>query len=367
MRLLALGLGTLVLGVFGLLGACANGDAASDTGDGTGSADEGGTSNDSDGSVGTTSGGDGGGAEDTGGGGSDAAQDTKPVCVATDAGCTTGSPGACGAGVMDCDDAGTAYCRPLATTQACYGGAPGTRGKGACKDGLQTCTGTLGACQGEVDPTPHENCFNTTDDDCDGALNNGCPDHLTIGAGTPLAAHGGTGGGAQTAMCPPNSFVTRADWYWDDGQQHASGVGIYCSSPTLVQGASSYSVTLTPQSPAPYKVVHGNDTATIDNNSIHDCGGGFVAGSWFIGTADSFVEGLGMHCSNGAVTLNADNTLAFNFTEFGNVNDYWYFPGGTFFRDDCPTGQVLIGFNMRVGNWLDQIQAVCAPLLTVYK
>jgi hypothetical protein len=166
-------------------------------------------------------------------------------------------------------------------------------------------------------------------------------------------------------MCPPNSFVTRTDWYFDHDQGHASGVGIYCSAPTLVQGASSYSVTLAPITPSPYAVVHGNDTATIDGS--HDCGGGFAPGTWFIGQSDTFVEGLGMHCSTGTVTLNADNTLTYGLTEFGNPNDYWTYNAGSFFRDDCPTGAVLVGFNMRMGNWLDQIQAVCAPLVTVYK
>src|SRR5262245_37910947 len=67
-------------------------------------------------------------------------------CVASDAGCTTGSPGACGAGTTVCDDAGAPVCRALVTTQACYSGVSATRAKGACRDGVQTCAGALGPC-----------------------------------------------------------------------------------------------------------------------------------------------------------------------------------------------------------------------------
>jgi hypothetical protein len=340
---------TLALSVGGAVGACAK---APDAGD----------------SVQDDMSGDASATTDKGHGDStkDAGADAKPACIPTDAGCTTSSPGACGAGTMDCDDAGAPICKPIVTSQACYSGPPATRGKGACTDGAQACVGTLGACTGEVLPAARENCFNTIDDDCDGVVNNGCPDHLVLGAPTPLGVRGGTGGLPRTALCPANAFVTRTTFYFDHQQAHASGVAIYCAAPTLVQGASSYSVSLTQVAPAPYVVVTGNNPPTPDAN--YDCGiTGLVAGSWIVGQSDSSVEGLGMHCSSGAATFAADNTLTFDFTESGAANDYFTYQSGAFFRDDCPPHQVLIGYNLRVGDWMDQIQAVCAPLTTVYK
>ncbi len=364
----ALAIGALASGA---LFACATApavDGAVDPG-GTGDDDGGGTGHDGssgssggptgDGSSGGPGPGTDGGASDAGGG-----KDSAP-CVATDAGCATGSPGACGAGAMDCTEAGAPYCRPLAVTQPCYSGPVGTSGQGNCKPGVQTCTGTLGACTGEVDPTPNENCFNTTDDDCDGKLNNGCPDHVTLGAKTPLAAQGGAGGGPAAAMCPPGSFVTHSTMYFDGSTSHAAGIGIFCAAPTLVQGASTYTITLTQLQPAPSVLIGGSN----GYSELHefDCGiTGLVAGSYLLGHSDSAVEGLGMQCSNGAVTFAADNTLTFAFTQTGLTN-YNTFPGGTFFRNDCAANQVLVGYNLRLGNYMDQIQAVCAPLVTVYK
>jgi hypothetical protein len=52
-------------------------------------------------------------------------------------------------------------------TQACYTGSKDTQGKGACKDGTQTCmNGAWGACTGDITPQP-ETC-NGIDDNCDG-------------------------------------------------------------------------------------------------------------------------------------------------------------------------------------------------------
>ena len=56
-------------------------------------------------------------------------------------------------------------------TQACYDGPTGTKGKGECKDGTQTCTaGKWGACQNSVKPAK-EDC-DGKDNDCDGNIDN---------------------------------------------------------------------------------------------------------------------------------------------------------------------------------------------------
>ncbi len=96
--------------------------------------------------------------------------------------CTTGSgctSGVCSGGTAtNCDDsnpctsdscnnASGCVHTVVPHTQACYGGAPGTKGVGVCKGGLQTCSGAvLGPCVGQTLPST-ERC-NDLDDNCDG-------------------------------------------------------------------------------------------------------------------------------------------------------------------------------------------------------
>ncbi len=301
----------------------------------------------------------------------DAARDTgpdaaPPVCVASAAACTTTNPGACGPGTTECDDAGAPVCRPLQTTQACYTGAAGTKSVGACKGGTQSCVGALGACTGEVVPAAHDNCFAATDDDCDGTTGNGCPQALTLGADRTLAAVGGMGGAVSTLHCPKGAFVNRVDSWFDDTDQHASGVSIYCATPTLVQGASSYSVTLTPSTPAPYQKAAGSG-ATDERDD--DCGtSGLTAITYTTGLADNAIEGLGNHCGTSAVTLAADNTITLAFTTSGDT-DYnaWANSSGNFFDSACNSNEVVVGFTLRIAGWLDSIRPICAALQVTYK
>ena len=103
--------------------------------------------------------------------------------------CQTKNPGDCAAGITFCSG-NVQSCVPNMTTQRCYDGPPSTMNKGVCKAGTQTCIGALGSCDGEVQPAAVENCFNDLDDDCDGVVNNGCPDHLTTGTPRLLTAIG---------------------------------------------------------------------------------------------------------------------------------------------------------------------------------
>ncbi len=85
---------------------------------------------------------------------------------------------ACGNGVDDdCDGAVDegCVCAPGAAA-ACYDGPAGTAGVGACAAGVQTCLADgsgYGACVGAVGPAA-EACGNGVDDDCDGAVDEGC-------------------------------------------------------------------------------------------------------------------------------------------------------------------------------------------------
>ena len=156
--------------------------------------------------------------------------------------------------------------KPIATTEACYSSPVNTENKGICHDGTQTCTGTLGACTGEQGPMPHEDCFNNTDDDCNGLINDGCPTAIVLG--TPKksdrrrwrrrrpgfrALHPQTSS-FRAPICisitPPVSNMP-------------SGIAIYCAAANLVAGASSYSVTLAAATtPARYTDVLGTHTTT---------------------------------------------------------------------------------------------------------
>lgn len=90
-------------------------------------------------------------------------------------GFTCGAEGLCrldGAAGLCSDDPGpdpNADCTP-GTTAACYTGAGGTKGVGACRGGTRTCSaaGRWGECEGEVVPAAEE-CGDDVDNDCNGS------------------------------------------------------------------------------------------------------------------------------------------------------------------------------------------------------
>jgi hypothetical protein len=82
----------------------------------------------------------------------------------------------------------------LGTSRACYGGPPGTRRVGLCRDGTNACVAGpewSATCTGEQQPST-ETCANGRDEDCDGAIDEGCggtimcPGDLTVPAGQPV-------------------------------------------------------------------------------------------------------------------------------------------------------------------------------------
>jgi hypothetical protein len=286
-------------------------------------------------------------------------------CLDGGATCMTGNPGACAFGVPLCTGA-SRVCATVVGSQPCYDGPNGTLGVGVCQSGSQSCVGSLGACMNEVVPAAQENCYNDSDDDCDGRLNNGCPDTVYVGTPYDLTARGGPGGGANPARCPSGSFVTHVKTWWDNTNGHASGVSIWCATPTLVRNASSYTVSLTPVNPQPYVAAMGG-IATDFGDDV-DCGtSGFTAAyETYAQTDGTYVFGIGMGCANGSATLNADNTLSVSFTGNGTWN-YWDYTGGTGYWDACNYNEVLVGFDLRTGSWMDAMTAVCAPILVTYK
>jgi hypothetical protein len=68
-------------------------------------------------------------------------------------------------------------CAEPGRTESCYGGPAGTENIGQCRGGITTCTWDLtwSPCEGEQRPA-EDNCTNTTDDDCDGTVDEGPDD-----------------------------------------------------------------------------------------------------------------------------------------------------------------------------------------------
>jgi hypothetical protein len=73
-----------------------------------------------------------------------------------------------------------------------------------------------------------------------------------------------------------------------------------------------------------------------------------------------------MDCASGTATLAADNKLSVSFASNGYGN-YWYYNSGTLYQLDCAANEVLVGYDGRTGSYMDQLQPICAPLVTVYK
>jgi hypothetical protein len=214
-------------------------------------------------------------------------------------------------------------------------------------------------------PAAYENCFNTADDDCDGVVNNGCPKSLSVGGDRILGRAGGDGGIAKTIHCPVGAFVTRVDSWGDAVNAHASGVSIYCATPGLVQGATAYSVALVPNTPTPYATATGATSPTDDRQD--DCGiQGLTAITYSVGLADNYVEALGHHCGTSAVVLQPDNTIVFDFTTTGSMTYTSWSMTGTAFDEACASNEVVVGFALRQGNWLDDLAPICAELSVTY-
>lgn len=276
-------------------------------------------------------------------------------CVANGV-CSTGYPGACASGHLTCSgNVGT--CVPDATTQPCYDGAAGTMGVGACHAGTQTCVGALGACTGEVVPATVENCFNTIDDDCNNKVNDGCPTQVVIGTPVALTARGGGGGGGQVqALCPANEIATGAYLYFDDDSQEIAGVGVDCSTVTLVKSSTDYSLQLVAAAEPTASFYGGH----VNEAGPYDCPSGQIAMATQSDDG-SFVDGLGIYCATDKLTLSASNQLTVALTKQATAWGYDY-GGDTQHEDDCAAGDVLVGFYGHDGAYLDSFTAVCAPL-----
>jgi len=283
--------------------------------------------------------------------------------------CTiNGNPGDCSAGTTFCSG-NVQSCVPNATTQSCYDGPPGTMGKGVCKQGTQTCIGSLGTCDGQVKPAAAENCFNDLDDDCDGVVNNGCPNTLTTGTPRVVGGQGNSGGGAALQLrCPSNTFVTKTVIFGDNSDGYLSGLDIYCGTPTIVRGATAYTVSVAVSATA----MGFRGTTSSGATTSFDCGTGFSPGWQNPGFADSGgLDELGLSCANTTIALDAMNKMSFSMTKSAAASSSGANPDGyafgSSFENDCMPGEVLVGYDVQHGTWIDYFKTVCAPLVVTYK
>jgi hypothetical protein len=248
-----------------------------------------------------------------------------------------------------------------------------TAGVGICKAGSQSCIGTLGPCENQVVPAAQEDCFNDLDDDCDGAVNNGCPDTVGIGTAHALAPQGNpNGGGPQSARCPAGQMVGKVEFFTDNRVNPGTfqGVQVYCVGPTLSRGGRNYTLGTTALPASPSMVYVGAEIGPTDGGGL-DCTvqGGFGAGfvsSGYASTTRGVLQ-LGLTCASATATLQSNNKLNLVTTADNRTVAVGFTTGGTAFVEPCATGEVLIGYDGRLGNWMDQVAPVCAPLVVTYK
>jgi hypothetical protein len=74
-----------------------------------------------------------------------------------------------------------------------------------------------------------------------------------------------------------------------------------------------------------------------------------------------------MDCPNGCCSLARGILAALTLADFAGHAQATELaikggPGGGFFRDECPTGEFLVGFRLRAGSWIDAVNPLCAPL-----
>jgi hypothetical protein len=279
------------------------------------------------------------------------------------------------------DGSGVGGNAPQDLGTACSAGASCTTGKpGPCSAGHIQCIAGAAQCVSDTPPIT-ESCFNNSDDDCDGTIDNGCPDHLELGMERVLSFHGGMGGSAHPARCPPNFFVVATGFWGNDPNSAATGIELTCATFTLMKGKSSYSVTKSLFSGT--VLVQGNEATQTDQGVYpnSDCSSGLLASTWFTSNVslDSLttvptyvVSGFGAHCASANVQLSSTNKLDITFSRQGSANDERCYMNGSLclgptIEDDCAANEVLVGFNLELGTLMDGVSAVCAPVVTVYK
>jgi hypothetical protein len=155
--------------------------------------------------------------------------------------------------------------------------------------------------------------------------------------------------------------------YWDDKDKFVGGLAVYCASPLLVRGASSYSVASTALPATASASALGKNAGNGSGIKDFTCANGGDVGQWSGVRSGSYVSAFGMFCGTIALTLAADNQLSLKLTAVGTNSPSGYDHMDPLSEDACAANEVLVGYNVRAGDYLDQVQTVCAPVSVIYK
>jgi hypothetical protein len=228
-------------------------------------------------------------------------------------------------------------------------------------------------------PMAQEDCSNDSDDDCNGTVNNGCPDSMTMGTAryvTPLAPTTPPNNANQTAMekrCPAGAFVSAIDILFDDPHLQLAGLRFSCATPSLIKnpGGKTYSLAAAPVTPAPYDsfispvAVPTDPPTTLKCSTVGLAGIMMLKGDYDVG---SYV-GMFAQCGSATAAIQADNTLKVTVAPVGMPTGYDYntiiMHAVTNVTWTCNPNELVIGFKGVVSDSIDQLQTICAPVSAV--
>lgn len=286
--------------------------------------------------------------------------------------CSTGVPGLCSVGTRECADGELVCTQTVFPTDEicdgedndcdslrdedtsadplsrdCYTGPDGTLGVGTCAGGTQLCDlGAWAACSGEIVPAP-DTCDGVNNDcDADGADEGNPGGGLACSTGELGICSAGTtecaGGGP---ICVPNRTATTETCDGEDQDCDGAADEDSDGSP-LTQGCYTG-----PAASEGVGICRGGSRTCSGGAYGLDCAGEVTPTGEVCNGADEDCDAtVDDGCPNG-LSLAGSHTSG----RYGGG-------GGSAFSDVCPSGQLVVGVNVRTGGRVDRIQAVCGTI-----
>jgi hypothetical protein len=304
--------------------------------------------------------------------------DAPTTCVCTPGETETVPCAMCGTAVRTCQPDGT-----WSDLSACGGQGvcePGTQmevdcANRMCGDGANarsidrsridvcaaTCEWTIGQCE-LLEPIEPEVC-NSKDDDCDGAVDEGCADQLALIPGSSSGFYGGGGGSLQIGSCPAGYALA--------GMRLTQGnYNVLVTSYDVVAGIEPLcrKIELETSTSASGELTYAIGGSTNKRLSGHGQTPHYHAD--FVCPADQyvvrarvftgrFVDTLKLRCASFEVT---GDRGAYDVTRtYKNWSDEWF---GTATNTEwgCPAGQVMTGIRTRNASLVDAIAFDCSDV-----